>query len=310
MEYRVSKKLNRKISVLGFGGWQLGNKEFWDGVGYDDGVALVKSAIKEGVTFFDTAPGYSSGMSESIIGEAIIGHRDSVFINTKFGHTAEGHSNFDESVIESEIHNSLKRLKTTYLDSVILHNPPHYILEGKSKHFIELDRLKKKGLIRGYGVSIDSLHELELVLDNLDVDVIEIMFNIIHQEVTNRFEEIKKRGILLVIKVPLDSGWLTGKYNKDSSFSGIRARWNQDSKNIRSSIVDKIKEITKQDNVVQTALSFITSFDAVTTVIPGVKSESQLMKNIEAANTVMDNTIKDQLVALYNKEIKYQNTPW
>lgn len=310
MEYRYSRKARREISTLGFGGWQLGNASFWGDMSREDAVNLVKEAVNRGVNFFDTAPGYSNGLSERIIGEGIKGKRDKVFLNTKFGHNADGTSDFSIERIEPSIRESMERIGTTYIDSVILHNPEFYILEGKTKHFEELQRLKKTGLIKAYGVSIDTKEELKAVLDNLDVDVIELMFNIVHQEVTEYFDIIEERGILLVIKVPLDSGWLTGKYDKDSMFTGIRGRWNQETKNTRSKIVSKIKEIVQDEDIVKHALAFILEYEAVISVIPGVKSIDQLLSNKKAVKYKLDAGVKDKLNELYESFIKNQDTPW
>jgi aryl-alcohol dehydrogenase-like predicted oxidoreductase len=310
MKYKKYKKIDKEISVLGFGGWQLGNTEFWGNMTYDYGVELVKDAINKGVNFFDTAPGYSNGLSERIIGEGIKGYRDKVFINTKFGHKADGTSDFSVSSIIESAESSCERLGTDYLDSIIIHNPEKYILEGKTDHFTELNRLKQLGKIKAYGVSVDSLEELKIILNNIELDVIEVMFNIIHQEVTEVFDEIEKRGILLIIKVPLDSGWLTGKYNDLSEFDGIRNRWDTDTKKTRNNIINEIKLIVNDEILVKYALSFILSFSAVTTVIPGVKNKSQLASNIESVNYELSEQIKKQLIDLYNRTIKKQNIPW
>jgi aryl-alcohol dehydrogenase-like predicted oxidoreductase len=129
MEKRKVKKIQQEVSVLGFGGWQLGNTEFWGEMDFTTGVELVKEALDNGINFFDTAPGYASGNSERIIGEAVKEFRDQVVINTKFGHNADGSSNFNVEYIEHAIDDSLNRLQTDYVDSVILHNPEFYILE-------------------------------------------------------------------------------------------------------------------------------------------------------------------------------------
>jgi len=166
------------------------------------------------------------------------------------------------------------------------------------------------GKIRGYGVSIDTLEELELVLSNWDVDVIEILFNIMHQSPKYLFDKVKERGILLAIKVPLDSGWLTGKYNSNSKFEGIRARWSQDVILKRAMIVDKIKAIVKDEDLVKYAIGFILSFDAVTTVITGVKNIQQLETNIKASEFKLSDELKRELERLYEEEIKPLNLPW
>jgi len=309
IEKRKAKKIDKEISLLGFGGWQLGNVEFWGEMDFESGVSLVKEAVKKGVNFIDTAPGYGNGNSERIIGEAIKDCRDKIFVNTKFGHSDEG-TNFSEEVMETKIRESAKRLQTDYIDSVILHNPPHYILAGRSNHLKEFNRLKEIGLINYFGVSIDTLQDLDLVLTNLDVDVIEIMFNIVHQEVSELFDKAMERGIMLVIKVPLDSGWLTGKYDGNSKFTGIRSRWNNEAILPRAEIVRDIKNIVNDEKLVKYALSFIASFDAVTTIIPGVKNSMQLASNIEAVSYKLDNKIRNDLIQLYNNKIKNMFTPW
>lgn len=310
MNKRYAKKIEQNISVLGFGGWQLGNKDFWGAMSEDVGIELVQEAIKNGVTFFDTAPGYSAGYSEYIIGQGIKGNREKVFINTKYGHKANGTSDFTSLNMESTIQETLDRMEITYLDSVILHNPEMYILEGKTDLELKFQELKSKGLIKGYGVSIDTYEELETVLKHWDVDVIEILFNIVNQDVAKLFDTVKKKGILLVVKVPLDSGWLTGKYNQHSEFKGIRSRWNQQTKNTRSEIVNEIKKVVTDDNLVKSALSFILKHDAVTTVIPGVKSKEQLYSNIEAVEYCLPEKVFEDLKKLYTEYISNQYRPW
>jgi aryl-alcohol dehydrogenase-like predicted oxidoreductase len=310
MKKRYAKTFDFWVSEIGFGGWQLGNNASWGSMSYEEGVKLVKSAVEKGINFFDTAPGYSNGLSEKILGEALKEFRNEVFINTKFGHNHLNQTDFSEASIEKSINESLERLQTTYVDSVILHNPPKEILEGKTSHQSEFLRMKNLGKIRGYGVSIDTLEELELVLNHLDVDVIEILFNINNQSPKVLFDKVKEKGILLISKVPLDSGWLTGKYNATSNFTGIRSRWNKEVISKRAQIIDKIKAIVFDEDLVNTALGFILSFDAITTVIPGVKDISQLDSNIKSSKFQLSEDVKRQLENLYDEEIKVMNLPW
>ncbi|MBU1020600.1 MAG: aldo/keto reductase [Firmicutes bacterium] len=310
MEKRYAKKMKQELGVLGFGGWQLGNTEFWGEMDFVSGVTLVKEAFENGINFFDTAPGYASGNSERIIGEAVKEFRDQVVINTKFGHNADGTSNFNVDYIEHAIDMSLERLQTDYIDSVILHNPEFYILQGETDHFVELKRLKDIGKIRGYGASIDTYPELLATIRNLDVDVIEIMFNLVHQDIIPLLEEVEEKGIMLVIKVPLDSGWLSGKYNENSIFTGIRARWDRKTIENRADIIRRIKDIVNEDNLVPTALSFLLSFPAVTTVIVGVKNQEQLHSNISAIKNELDPETKQKLMDLYQNYIVNIDTPW
>jgi len=109
--------------------------------------------------------------------------------------------------------------------------------------------------------------------------------------------------------VPLDSGWLTGKFNNDSVFGGIRSRWNRSDITHRAKLIEEIKEITGSADLVQYALSFILSFDEVTTVIPGVSSIKQLKENKDATNFKLDENVRTKLIQ-FGESIKNQNIPW
>lgn len=310
MVYRYVFDDNKKVSLIGFGGWQLGNSESWKGPSYEEGINLVKEAFRHGVNFFDTAPNYGQGNSELILGEALKDVREQVVINTKIGHGPDGAYEFTYEGVMKSVERSLGKLQTSYLDSVILHNPERYILEGKSDLFLALEELKSIGKIKKYGVSIDTLEELDIVLNNLHVDTIEIMFNIIHQEPKYLFEQIKERNILLIIKVPLDSGWLTGKYNKDSVFDDIRSRWSSDIIETRASIVSRLQNILGTASLVGPALKFISSFPAVSTIIPGTKNIGQLQANIASLDYPLSKKSITDIEDLYESFIKNKETPW
>ena len=309
MRYNNPKKINFNISEISFGAWQLGNNTDFDGMQEEQGIKLVQKALEEGITLFDTAPNYGLGNSEKILGKALKGNRDKVYINSKFGHDSEGGTGFEVERLEASVKNSLKRLKTNYLDSVILHNPGREMLYGTHPIYDELKRLQKMGLIRHYGVSIDTAEELEIVLNKNEIDVIEIMFNIIHQSPKKWFDEVKKQGILLMIKVPLDSGWLTGKYNRDTLFTGIRSRWSEDVIKTRIEIVNKIKEIVGND-IIHASLRFILNFKAVSCVIPGMRDLKQLKSNVLTSKYVLDDKKHKKLEQLYEEFIKDAYTPW
>ena len=311
MKRRYVERLKISVSEIGFGGWQLGSTgDIWEKMSEEEGINLVHEAIKQGVTFFDTAPGYGNGNSERIPGKALKGFRDEVYINTKIGHGPNGEYEFSVEGIQKSIKRSLNKLNTTYLDSAILHNPEMSILKGESDLIKELNNQKRLGFIKGYGVSIDTLEELELVLENIDVDVIEIMFNIIHQEPRYLFDKIKEKGILLIVKIPFDSGWLTGRFDKNTVFTGIRSRWTKDIKDTRSEIVMKIKEEIKSENLVNDALGYILSYDTVSTIIPGTRTIEHLKASVQASEHDFSTNKKLQLEKLYETYIKDKGTPW
>ncbi len=309
MEKVYYAKTNSKINRLGFGAWQLGNT-LWGDMNEQDGILLVKEAIKEGIHFFDTAPGYGSGMSERILGAAIFGQRDQVVINTKLGHKANGHSDFSVESLENQVLDSLKRIDITYLDSVILHNPSMAILEGKTPHFEVLNQIKQKGLIRAYGVSIDTYDELKAILSHGKLDVVEILFNVFFQGALPLFKVAKEKGISLIAKVPLDSGWLTGKYDETSVFTGIRSRWDNKTISRRSALIKQIQDKVLEKDITKYAIAFILSFDEITAVIPGMKDLNQLHDHLSNTTFELDPSIKTFFMELYEKEIKDYPLSW
>lgn len=310
MKYRNPARIDKDISVIGFGAWQLGNPEFFGPMEDDVAIRLVHRAVQEGVNLFDTAPGYGGGNSERLLGLALKHHRNTVFINTKFGHTADGRTDFSVEALEESIQASLSRLQTDYLDGLILHNPGRELLYGDQAIYSKLAEYKQKGIVKHFGVSIDSYEELEIVLHHNNVDIIELMFNIIHQSPKALFEEVKRQGILLMIKVPLDSGWLTGKYTSDTIHTGIRSRWTRETIQTRIDIVDRIKAILGKDDIAQDSLRFILAQVGVTAVIPGVRNERQLLSNVEAQTSEMPNETVLELETLYDEFIQHQHTPW
>jgi len=301
---------NKQASILGFGGWQLGNAELFSPMTEEEGISLVKEAYENGITLFDTAPGYANGKSEIILGKALHDVRDKVILNTKFGHRSDGTTDFSSSTIEEAIRDSLSRLQTDYLDSVLLHNPSMDILSGKTDHFKVLKQLKNNGLIRAYGVSIDTIDEFRTVLTKTDVDVIEILFNIFFQSPLQYFTFAKAKKISVIIKVPLDSGWLTGRFDDTTKFTGIRARWTPKDIERRNILIKELKKFVHDDDLTKYAMSFIASFDGVTSIIPGIRTKEQLHDHLDNINFKLDPSFKTHFIELYNHQIKNNPFNW
>jgi len=308
-EFGENKEL---VSEVGLGTWQLGNKDTWHGPTIEESIGIIERAYNKGCNFFDTAPNYGGGNSEKVLGRAIseLGIRKHVYINSKFGHWENGEEDFDSDKIETSVDFTLERLKTNYLDSLILHNPSQEILEGKTEHFEKLAALKEKGKIKNYGVSVDSSKEMITAMNHTDIQVIEVMFNLLYQEPKKAFKMANEKGISIIVKVPLDSGWLTGKYDENSEFSGIRDRWTKEDKQLRSYLIRQIKNVVGTDDLIHQALKFILSFDEVTTIIPGAKNIEQLEHNLEASGEVISDERKKALEELYDVYIKKEKYSW
>lgn len=303
-------KPDLRLHPIGFGAWQLANAEAWGAMSEGDAVALVQAALAKGIDFFDTAPGYGNGKSESILGEALEGNRDSVILSTKFGHRADGTTDWRVEAIEPSLRESLKRLRTDYADCLLLHNPSLEILHGNTGHWEELRRLRKLGLIRGFGASIDTPEELKCLLSIPGVEVAEILFNVFFQSPRDLFDQAKEKGLLLIAKVPLDSGWLSGKYDASSTFEGIRSRWSQAIIRRRAELVRDVQTIVGTQDTSLAALAFILSFPAIGCVIPGMKNIRQLQDNLAANAFHLLDEQRQKLIDLYDHKIRHHPLPW
>ncbi len=313
MDYNKYTKEAPLVSEIGLGAWQLGNNSGWQGMSEIDAIALVAKALEYGINFFDTAPNYGRGTAEERLGKALKGvDRETIVINTKFGHTDAGVTNYNAGNIRESLEGSLKRLQTDYVDSLIMHSPPMGYLDGnKNDHYEILEQLIAEGKIRAYGASLDTHDEMKLLMDTTNAKVIEAFFNILHQDAARAFDLAKEKGVAIIAKIPLDSGWLSGKYHAESTFQDIRKRWSKQDIQTRAHLVERVKEILDtKENLAQKAISFCLAYDAVATVIPGNINITQLTSNVESINHPVSKELVEKLEAFYRDEVKQLKLPW
>ncbi|WP_423188444.1 aldo/keto reductase [Alkalibacterium sp. f15] len=311
MKKRMMGNTGIEVSEVGFGAWQLGNETDWGKMADEDAIGLVHEALEAGCNFFDTAPNYGFGKSEELLGKALKGRRDQVVISSKCGHHTDDVQSFEPEKLLESVEGSLKRLNTDYLDSLLLHNPPFSALDQHSPQFEMLEKLKKQGKIRAYGASVDTAKEINALLDKTNSQIIEVMFNAFYQEPLPAMKRAYDEGVGLIVKVPLDSGWLTGKYDANTTFTGIRSRWSKEDIKKRAELVDKVRGIIGEDeSMVKVALQYILSFKEISTVIPGAKNSQQLQQNLSASKELLSEDMMQALRGLWIEEIKGKSLPW
>lgn len=313
MKYNPFINNSPPVSEIGLGAWQLGENTGWESLSEKDAIELVNKSIDLGVNFFDTAPNYGLGTSEIRLGKALKGtERKSIVINTKFGHNASGELNYSSDVIRESLEGSLRRLQVEYVDSFIIHSPPFEILDGnKNDHYEILETLKDEGKIRAYGASVDTPEEMELFMNTTSGKVIEAFFNILRQETAAAFPLAKEKGVKIIAKIPLDSGWLSGKYSEESTFDDIRERWSREDIQTRAKLVRQLKELVGEErDLAKTAIAFCAAYDAVATVIPGNKNISQLKSNVDSVNQPLPDELIFKLEKFYQDKVKHLNLPW
>lgn len=311
MNLRPFGNTGMNVSEIGLGAWQLANPD-WGVNDKSEALRIVQKSLDAGCNFFDTAPGYGRGRSEELLGEGLKSVRKGVIICTKFGHTAEGETNFSTEAIRPSLQASMKRLQTDYLDIVLMHNPPREMMDGRiASQYDEFEELKAEGIIRAYGVSLDWREEVELVIDTTKSQALEIFFNALYQEPLPAFQKAQENGAGIIIKVPLDSGWLSGRYRKGHNFEDIRKRWPPEVVERRSELVEQFAKLVPQGtSMAQAALQFILAQPQVSTIIPGAKSVQQALDNFAAAEKQLAPDVIQAIHDLWKREIESEPLPW
>ncbi|MGZ9225230.1 MAG: aldo/keto reductase [Anaerolineales bacterium] len=246
MKLRSFVNTGMNVSEIGLGAWQLANPD-WGVDSKSEALRVIQKSLEAGCNFFDTAPGYAGGRSEELLGEGLKSMRKDVMLCTKFGHTAEGLTDFSTNAIHQSIEASLRRLQTDYLDIVLMHNPPREMMDGRvASQYAEFEKLKAEGKIREYGVSLDWREELEMVVDTTQSKALEVFFNALYQEPLPAFQKAHENGVGIIVKVPLDSGWLSGRYRKGHQFDDIRKRWPPEVVARRSELVEQFAALVPE----------------------------------------------------------------
>lgn len=311
MNYRPFGATGMTVSEIGLGAWQLANPE-WKIHDKEEALQIVKQSLDAGCNFFDTAPGYGGGVSEALLGQGLKGVRQEVVICTKAGYSVEHGEDFSTEAIRPTLESSLRRLQTDYVDILLLHNPPRELMDGRvATQYESLEALKREGKIREYGVSLDWCEEMELVLETTGSRALEVYFNAFYQEMLPAFARAQRQGVGLIVKVPLDSGWLSGRYRGNSRFDDVRDRWSPDVIARRGELVEKFAQLAPADrSLAHSALQFCLAQPAVSTVIPGAKSVAQALDNIAAASQTLPGEVVEAIYGLWEHEIKHDPLPW
>lgn len=313
MKKRPFGNTGMNVSEIGLGAWQLANPDW----GIDDkaeALKIVQKSFEAGCTFFDTAPGYGGGRSEELLGEGLKSVRKDVIICTKFSYYNEKHeSEWKAKNVRPVLEGSFKRLRTDYVDILLLHNPPRELMDGNvsAELYAEMEKLKDEGKIRAFGVSLDWRVELENVLDTTKSKAAEVFFNALYQECLPAFAKAQSQGMGLIVKVPLDSGWLSGRYRGNHKFDDVRSRWSPEVLKRRSDLVEKFAALVPEGtSMAHAALQFVLAQPEVSTVIPGAKTVEQALDNFAAADKQLSAETVQAMRALWTNEIESNPLPW
>ncbi|MBY0096874.1 aldo/keto reductase [Mesobacillus maritimus] len=320
MNYRDLGKTGIKVSEVSFGTWAIGGA--WGKTNDEEALKSLDRAIGEGVNFFDTADVYGDGHSEELLAKATKGKEDEIAVATKFCRAGDIFSkeNYSEETVRNYCESSLKRLNREAIDLYQIHCPPLEILQDGAV-FEVLDKLKQEGKIRHYGVSVETVEEGLLCLQNPNVSALQVIFNMFRQKpLEELLPKAKQQNVGILVRLPLASGLLTGKFTKDHVFEQDDHRSfneNGEAFNVGETFAglgfakgvelsEQLKWIAEgRTSMATAALRWILDQEEISCIIPGFKNEKQVMQNLQALNEKP--FTKEELEAIekfYHDEVK------
>ena len=297
MKYRRLGKTEIKVSVIGIGTWQLGG-EWGKNFKQAEVDAMIDKGAELGINLIDTAECYGDHLSEKLIGTAVKGRRDKWIIATKFGHKFK--PNFDREMlfepaqVQKQLEDSLKALQIDYIDLYQFHS-------GKDEMFDTpglwemLQKQVEAGKIRHLGISISKKHASHYQVEKaseVGAEAIQAVYNRVERKPEGKiFDSCIRQDLGVLARVPLASGFLSGKYGEDSKFPGtdVRSSWQDGDEwqEIFREVERFKKEFPKGVPMAQWALVWCLQHPAVTCVIPGCKNVEQVESNALAAELQM-----------------------
>lgn len=218
MHFRTFPHPDVPVSEIGLGCWQLGGSD-WGAIDDTKAFGILDAAVHAGVTFLDTADVYGSGRSEELIGRFLKERKKSLFVATKLGRTADLFpDNYTEAGVRGATEASLRRLGVESLDLTQLHCIPPAILR-RGAIFDWLGRLRDEGKIRRFGASVESDEEGMVCLQQEGLASLQIIFNLFRQKPSFALmDEARRKGVAVIVRLPLASGVLSGKFTASTTF--------------------------------------------------------------------------------------------
>jgi len=299
MNYRKLGNTGLEVSEIGYGAWGIG-QSMWIGADDDESLRALDRAIDLGLTFIDTALAYGDGHSEQLVGRAVRNRGVPVHVATKippknlqWPAAAGTHPDdaFPGDYVRAQTERSLRNLGLDAIDVQQFHVWHDDWLE-QGDWLATVEALKQEGKIRSFGVSIND-HEPETALALVrsgHVDTVQVIYNVFDQSPEDElFAATREHGVGVLARVPFDEGGLTGAIGPESTFPEGDFRHSYFAGDRKREVAERVQAIVDDlgidpDAIAETALRFILSDDAVSTVIPGMRSIRNVERNCAAGD--------------------------
>ncbi|WP_215193181.1 aldo/keto reductase [Exiguobacterium sp. s95] len=300
-------KSDLMVHPIGLGTNAVGGHNLYPNLDEQAGRDLVRVALMNGINFLDTAFIYGPERSEELVGETWSDtvERKDVILATKGAHKiVDDKVVIDNSpeFLKQSVEESLKRLKTDYIDLFYIHFPDE--ATPKDQAVAALAELKEQGKIRAIGVSNFSLEQLKEANKDGHVDVYQGEYNLFKRDAEKEIlPYIREHGISFVPYFPLAAGLLAGKYDENTKFDDLRAKnplFQEDVFKDNLAKVELLRPIAKEKevDVAHVVLAWYLAKDGIDAIIPGAKRADQVtdtLRTIEVELTDADIKKIDQI---------------
>jgi aryl-alcohol dehydrogenase-like predicted oxidoreductase len=309
MQKRKFGRTGLEVSEIGFGAWAIGGPAMagkipigWGSVDDATSEKALRTAVMKGVNFIDTADFYGLGHSEELIGK-VFGNNPEIIIATKVGHRLDDKQNilfdYSQKYILPACEHSLRRLRRDCIDYYQLHSARlNHLKTGECLKAMEI--LQQQGKIRYWGISLNTYHpfpEAEFLLENDSGFGLQLVFNIINQRAMKIIIDASKKGMAIIVRMPLQFGLLTGKFTPQSTFKEDDHRRFRLKPLVLENTLQALEPLRKmaekyQVTPAQLSLSFILSLPQISTIIPGIKTPQQAVENTSSLIQLEQEDIK------------------
>jgi aryl-alcohol dehydrogenase-like predicted oxidoreductase len=295
MQYRQFGNTNLLVSEIGFGAWAIGGGAMIGNtaIGWgdaDDTVSekAIYAALDAGINFFDTADIYGLGHSEELLGK-IIGKNWEIIIATKAGNVSRDNQftvDYSMKHILQACEDSLKRLQRDTIDYYQLHSARVSHLQN-GECIEAMQQLQQQGKIRYWGVSLntfDPIPEAEFFIQNKISNGFQLVLNLLNQKTLPLLKQSSENGYGVIVRMALQFGLLTGKFDNAINFSSNDHRKNRLTKEVidtSNKALEPVWKLCEKYNCSKTqlALSYILSYSEVSTIIAGIRTAEQVQLN-------------------------------
>ncbi|CAE6518790.1 aldo/keto reductase [Paenibacillus sp. GCM10023250] len=295
MHYRTLGRTGLNVSEIGYGAWGIG-KSGWIGADDRESLQALHRAVELGLNFIDTALAYGEGHSERLVGQVVREQKQPIYVATKIPPkngkwpAPAGISPDEAFPGEHVIACTEQSLRNLGLDTIDVQQFHVWSDEwvGRGDWLEAVQKLKEQGKIRSFGVSIND-HQASNAIKLIEtgvVDTVQVIYNVFDQSPEDGLlQACRAHNVGVIVRVALDEGGLTGKITPDTTFAPNDFRGNYFRGDRKQQVYDRVQAIAADlgigvDDMAETALRYVLSHPAVSTVIPGMRTVRNVERNM------------------------------